>query len=280
MISLDDELAQEYLGEYRGHLAAIETDLLAIRKGGGDIDEHLLVNRIFRAVHAVRGAGFLGLLTIRDLAQRMEHVVAMARARKAIPSADQIRVLLRATGKLHGMIRYPRMSNQADIAELLAALARVCADAPPSTDTGYSEVDEPDADCRSLRVLLVEDDFASRLLLQTFLSRYGECHLALNGREAVEAFSVALDQKRKYDLICMDIMMPEMDGREAVRQVRALEESHGILSRSGVKIIMTTAVDDIKEVIRCFEEFCDAYLMKPINLANLLRQLKSYRLVQ
>jgi len=73
-------------------------------------------------------------------------------------------------------------------------------------------------------------------------------------------------------------MMPVMDGREAVRHVRALERSHGILS-AGVKIIMTTTVHDIKEVIRCFQELCDAYLMKPIDLAELLSQMKSYKLV-
>ena len=133
---------------------------------------------------------------------------------------------------------------------------------------------------RHLRMLLVEDDFASRLLLQTFLSRYGECHIAVNGREAVEAFRSALERGQRYDLICMDIMMPEMDGREAVRQVRAMEEAHGILSTYGAKIIMTTAVDDIKEVIRCFQELCDAYLVKPIDLAKLLSHMKSYQLVQ
>ena len=132
---------------------------------------------------------------------------------------------------------------------------------------------------RTLRVLLVEDDFASRLLLQTFLSRYGECHIAVNGREAVDAFRAALERGQRYDLICMDIMMPEMDGREAVRRIRAMEEARGILSTFGAKIIMTTTVDDVKEVIRCFQELCDAYLMKPIDLGKLLYHMKSYRLV-
>src|SRR5579864_7097961 len=99
-----------------------------------------------------------------------------------------------------------------------------------------------------MRTLIVEDDFTSRLLLQTFLARYGECHIAVNGREAVEMFRSALEKGQTYDLICMDIMMPEMDGREAVRQMRALEEGQGILSSSGAKIIMTTAVDRIDEV--------------------------------
>ncbi len=75
-------------------------------------------------------------------------------------------------------------------------------------------------------------------------------------------------------------MMPEMDGREAVRQVRALEMEFGILSTNGVKIVMITTVTDVKEVIRCFRELCDAYLMKPIDLADLHAQMKTYGLVQ
>jgi two-component system chemotaxis response regulator CheY len=128
---------------------------------------------------------------------------------------------------------------------------------------------------RDLRVLLVEDDFASRLLMQTFLTRFGECHVAVNGREAVDAVRAGFDRGQRYDLICMDIMMPEMDGREAVRRVRAIEESHGILSTFGAKIIMTTTVREIRDVIQCFKDLCDAYLMKPIDLGKLLEQMKS-----
>jgi two-component system chemotaxis response regulator CheY len=130
-----------------------------------------------------------------------------------------------------------------------------------------------------MKTLIVEDDFTSRLVLQTFLARYGECHMAVNGKEAVEAFRFAQERGPGYDLICMDIMMPEMDGREAVRQVRALEEARGILCPHGVRIMMTTAVDDVKEVFRCFNELCDAYLVKPIDLSELLEKLKTYQLV-
>ncbi len=131
-----------------------------------------------------------------------------------------------------------------------------------------------------MKALIVEDDFTSRLFLQTFLSRYGECHVAVNGKEAVEAFWLATNNGSPYDLICMDIMMPEMDGKEAVQQVRALEDAGGVVSNRGVKIIMTTAVTDLKEVMQSFQELCDAYLFKPIDTAKLLGELRSLQLVQ
>ena len=147
-------------------------------------------------------------------------------------------------------------------------------------DDEVSDGNQPYQRIGYLRVLLAEDDFSCRLLLQTFLSRYGECHVAVNGREAVEAVRCAFERGQPYDLICMDIMMPEMDGREAVRQVRALEEANGVLSTYGAKIIMTTAVDEVKEIVQCFKDLCDAYIIKPIDLAELLRQMQSLHLVQ
>lgn len=130
-----------------------------------------------------------------------------------------------------------------------------------------------------MKTLIVEDDFTARLLLQRFLSRYGECDIAVNGKEAVEACRVTGLDGPGYDLICMDILMPEMHGPEAVRQIRALERARDILSTSGAKIIMITAVEDMKEVIRSFQEFCDAYLVKPVDVGRLLDHLKTFGLL-
>ena len=173
------------------------------------------------------------------------------------------------------------MSNQANIQAILDDLEGQQPDSHSSTDSAQAIALKPPRKVdKSLRILLAEDDFACRLLLQTFLSRYGECHVAVNGREAVEVFRISVEQEQPYDMICMDIMMPEMDGREAVRRIRAIEEDHGTRSTSGVKIIMTTTVEDVKEVILCFQELCDAYLMKPIDLAELVGQMKRYQLIQ
>jgi len=129
-----------------------------------------------------------------------------------------------------------------------------------------------------MKTLIVEDDLISRIFLQTFLSRFGECHIAVNGKEAIEAFRTAAYHGVPYDLICLDIMMPEMDGNEALKQIRSLEkERHSI---STVKIIMTTAVTDVKEVLHSLEESCDAYLYKPIETDTLLKELKALQLVE
>jgi two-component system, chemotaxis family, chemotaxis protein CheY len=266
MINLDNELAEEYMVRCRAHLAGMESDLLALEKAGLAIDDER-VNRIYQAVHAVKGgASFFDLLKIHDVASQTENAVALIRSRKVVPTPDRINVLLRATDKLHDLIQNAAVSNQADISQIMTALSGLGAERPATA-------------VRPLRTLVAEDDFSSRLLLQTFLSGYGDCNVAVNGREAVEAVHSIFEQGRRYDLICMDIMMPEMDGREAVRRVRAVEEAHGILSSQGAKIIMTTAVDDISEVALCFQELCDGYLVKPIDLSQLLGQMKSYQLV-
>jgi len=274
MIDLNDELAGEYLAECREHLAAMEAGLLAIERSEAGVDEEV-VNRVFRAAHSVKGgAGFFDLAKVRELAHEAEDVLALLRAHKVAPTQHRINVLLRATDKLRELIHHPATSNQADISDLLAALAGLHTD--PEGPCGNPGLPAPGSGWR-LRALVAEDDLASRLVLQTFLSRYGDCHVAVNGREAVDAVRASLDRGQEYDLICMDIMMPEMDGREAVRQVRGLEADRGITSTYGAKIVMTTAVDDVKEVIRCFRELCDSYLIKPIDLNDLLRKMKEYR---
>ena len=78
-----------------------------------------------------------------------------------------------------------------------------------------------------VKFLIVDDDPACRRLLKHFLSPYGHCDLAFDGREAIAAVRIAMDNESPYDLICLDIMMPEMDGQTALREIRGLEEEKG-----------------------------------------------------
>ncbi len=130
-----------------------------------------------------------------------------------------------------------------------------------------------------MKTLIVEDDFTSRLLLQGLLQPYGPCHISVNGREAVEAVRKAIMVKEPYNLICLDIMMPEMDGQTALKSIRAIEEEAGILSSDGAKIIMTTALDDKNNIMSAFREQCDVYLVKPIDKDALVENLRSMSLI-
>jgi len=130
-----------------------------------------------------------------------------------------------------------------------------------------------------MKTLIVEDDFTSRILLQKFLAPYGESHVAINGVEAVAAFSTALFSDDPYDLVCLDIMMPEMDGQATLKDIRAIEESKGTLLGDGVKIIMVTALNSMDEKITAFKEACDAYLVKPVDRNKLINLLSTLKLI-
>jgi len=131
-----------------------------------------------------------------------------------------------------------------------------------------------------MKTLIAEDDFTSRLIMQEILKVYGPCHIAVNGQEAVEAVRVALEAGEPYSLICLDVMMPELDGQAALRQIRAQEEAKGILSSNGSVIVMTTALNDVKNVSAAYGSLCDMYLTKPIQKAKLLDELRKRKLIE
>jgi two-component system chemotaxis response regulator CheY len=131
-----------------------------------------------------------------------------------------------------------------------------------------------------MKTLIAEDDFTSRLLLQEILKNYGSVHIAVNGTEAVEAVFRARMEGQPYDLVCMDIMMPKMDGQEALRFIREQEEAQGIVSTHGAKIVMTTSLNDMKNIIASHHNLCDAYLFKPIEKSKLLQELRKLELIK
>lgn len=124
-----------------------------------------------------------------------------------------------------------------------------------------------------MKILIAEDDFLSRKLLMTYLSTVGEIDIAVNGKEAVQAVHLELESKGKYDLICLDIMMPQMDGQEALQKIRQLEEHFKVEREQGAKIFMTTALPDKERVVKAAVAGCNAYLIKPITKARLFDEL-------
>lgn len=128
-----------------------------------------------------------------------------------------------------------------------------------------------------MKILVTEDDFCSRELLKEIMSSYGTVYLANNGREGVDAFMHNLTSTEPFDLICLDIMMPVMDGQEALKEIRRIEREKGIAGTDAVKIIMTTALSDSINIMQALMNGgCDAYINKPISadeIKNILPKL-------
>lgn len=124
-----------------------------------------------------------------------------------------------------------------------------------------------------MKALIVDDDMVSRSLLEYHLEGLGECQMAANGVQGLRQFINAHEQGSRFDLVCLDIMMPGMTGQETLRAIREWEETRGITGLDGVKIIMTTAADDAENIMGAFRQQCEAYLIKPIERPELDRQL-------
>ncbi len=130
-----------------------------------------------------------------------------------------------------------------------------------------------------MRTLIVEDDFVCRKILLAHLSKFGDCDVAIDGVEALEAFQNALDENNPYDLICLDIQMPNLDGQGALKAIRDREVKAGRVCDDAAKIIMVTSLKDNHHVFRAFRAQSDAYLVKPVSKEKLLESLVDLKLI-
>lgn len=131
----------------------------------------------------------------------------------------------------------------------------------------------------ALKILVVDDDFFSRTLLGELLHPYGTTHFAASGKEALDAVQASLKTGELYHLICLDIVMPELNGQMVLKQIRNLETEAGISHEKIARIIMTSALHDGANILGAFRENCDGYLVKPFDEKQLRQLLTDFNLV-
>jgi two-component system, chemotaxis family, chemotaxis protein CheY len=131
-----------------------------------------------------------------------------------------------------------------------------------------------------MKILLVDDNFVSRKLLKSLLKEVGECVLAASGEEGFEQFCTAHKSDSVFDLVCLDVMMPGLDGHETLARIREWEEKNGVSLDQSVKVIMITAMDDKKNVFQAFKGGCEAYIVKPVERDKLMEAIARLGLVQ
>ncbi len=126
-----------------------------------------------------------------------------------------------------------------------------------------------------MKMLVVEDDSRSRRMMQKLLEPYGSVDVVVDGEEAVEAFTMAWEEGTPYNIVFMDIMMPRMDGHEALKRLRELERNMGVKPADEAKVIMTSVLEDPKNVIEAYYGgSATSYLIKPIDRDKLEDELE------
>ena len=126
-----------------------------------------------------------------------------------------------------------------------------------------------------MRALIAEDDAASGKFLKKLLEHHGDVVLCTNGLDAVNAFVEGIQNGQKFDLVCLDIMMPKIDGYKALQAIRDAERKLGTPRISRVKVVMVSALDEEFDASYAVDDY-DDYLCKPIDVMkfeNIIRKL-------
>ncbi len=126
-----------------------------------------------------------------------------------------------------------------------------------------------------MRILIAEDDSTSARFIEGLLSRFGECVLAEDGEMALAAYTAALAEGAPFQLICLDIMMPRKNGQEVLQEIRRLEQERGTPPQQAAKVIMTTALGDVRSVMSAYKGGATAYITKPIMAERLFETISS-----
>jgi two-component system chemotaxis response regulator CheY len=126
-----------------------------------------------------------------------------------------------------------------------------------------------------MRILVVDDDAPNRKLLMDIASKIGECEGVAGGQEALSAFKKAWEDWRPFDLIFLDVLMPDMDGRQVLLKIRKIEKDKKISKQHRVRVIMVTGVSEEETVIDCLKNGCDEFLLKPIDIKLVFEKIKN-----
>ncbi|MBF0481201.1 MAG: response regulator [Desulfovibrionaceae bacterium] len=131
------------------------------------------------------------------------------------------------------------------------------------------------------RVLIVDDDILSCKQLEKYFSPHAACDVRTDGRSAVEAFAQALAEGSPYGIVCIEIVMPGLDGSQSLELMRAIEDEYGVEEMDRSRVIITTGKNDPKSIFQAFfDQHVFAYLVKPIKKQTIETELKKLRLVE
>ncbi len=126
-----------------------------------------------------------------------------------------------------------------------------------------------------MRILIADDDETCAMVLASMLKPYGSTVMVGEGAAVIRLVTASLVEQQPFDLICLDIMMPGLDGQACLCCIRAIEQGFGRLGGAGTKILMATGLNAPDDILGAFRNQCEGYLIKPIERGRLVAQLTS-----
>ncbi len=130
-----------------------------------------------------------------------------------------------------------------------------------------------------MKFLIVDDEVVSRKKMDKILSGFGECQSVANGKAATVAFTQSLKNKDTYDLVSLDVSMPDMDGTQVLAMMRKVEKDMGIEKANQAKILMVTAQSNMETVKTCIMSGCNDYVIKPFTKEMVAQKLKKFGMI-
>ena len=124
-----------------------------------------------------------------------------------------------------------------------------------------------------MRVLVVEDELVSRKKLEKILSGVGKVEAVDSGAQAIRRFREARALEEPFDLVCLDINLPDMDGTMVLLELREAEKKMRAQGRKRTKIMMITSHRDKDTIITSIQAGCDEYLVKPFTGESVRQKL-------
>jgi len=124
-----------------------------------------------------------------------------------------------------------------------------------------------------MKILVVDDELVSRMKMKRIMDSLGECKEADMGSQAVALFRDAWKREAPFDLITLDITMPELDGTQVLQQIREYEKAGDIPGEKQAKVFMVTGQSDRNTIVSCIRAGCNDYIMKPFSLQTVMKKL-------
>ncbi len=130
-----------------------------------------------------------------------------------------------------------------------------------------------------MKILIVDDELVSRRKMEILLREFGDYHAVENGNAAVRAFTEAIENGARYDLVTLDISLPDLDGTTVLKMIRDLEKGNAIPEDKRAKVLMVTSHGDQATVMSSISAGCDDYIKKPFTLERILQKIEKMGLV-